>query len=165
MSAKKKFKKVAMFRKLRKNTCNNFKNELIAIKNDGDENLLMRRLKEMSDHVICKLKPETIRKNRKQFNLLMHSDHGWVKKRFKGLQAREIRKENCFVCTEKSTEIHHIIQIQTGGPPTQLNNLIPICSSCHQKIHPWMSKNLPRIDGVKHASEIIPKEISNLFKT
>lgn len=164
MSAKKKFKKVAKFRKLRKNICNNFKNELIAIKNDGDENLLIRRLKEMSDHVICKLKPETIKKNRTKFHLLMYSDQKcfWTRK-IRSLPARALKKENCFVCAEKSTEIHHIIQIQNGGPPAEVDNLIPICSSCHQKIHPWMSKNLPRIDGVKHASEIIPKEISNLF--
>lgn len=163
MSAKKKFKKIAKFRKLRKNICNSFKNELIDIKNNGDKSLLIHRLKQMSDHVICKLKPETIRKNRKQFNLLMYSDHSWVKKRLKGIEARVLRKENCFVCAEKSTEIHHIIQIQHGGPPAALNNLIPICSSCHQKIHPWMSKISPRIDGVKHASDIIPQEISNLF--
>lgn len=44
----------------------------------------------------------------------------------------------CWICKkEKANCMHHIILLKNGGS-NNLKNLIPICNTCHEKIHSWM---------------------------
>ncbi len=41
----------------------------------------------------------------------------------------------CYYCKKKATMIHHIDETHENWLPT---NLIPICDSCHQRVHRWV---------------------------
>lgn len=43
----------------------------------------------------------------------------------------------CATCDNPATVRHHIIPLNVGGINSPLN-LILICDSCHEEIHPWM---------------------------
>jgi hypothetical protein len=45
----------------------------------------------------------------------------------------------CFVCgnRDRAIEFHHVIQIQHGGSNTPRNR-VPLCSVCHDAVHPWL---------------------------
>ena len=64
-------------------------------------------------------------------------------KRTKFIQAKRHKrlfKRPCFVCAQKTTVRHHIIQLQHGGGNGR-RNVIPLCSPCHAAIHPWLDPN------------------------
>lgn len=62
-------------------------------------------------------------------------------------------QEGCFVCYFSETQRHHIIQIQHGGS-NYVRNFVPICSRCHEEIHPWIAKGKPRVSGWTQLNEI-----------
>lgn len=39
---------------------------------------------------------------------------------------------SCLVCSERATEVDHIIEVADGGEDT-LSNLQPLCKSCHAR--------------------------------
>lgn len=43
----------------------------------------------------------------------------------------------CFVCRKRATQQHHVILLSRGGDNSYLN-LVPICKTCHEDVHPWM---------------------------
>ena len=45
--------------------------------------------------------------------------------------------KRCFVCAERAAQQHHVILLSLGGENSYLN-LVPICKSCHEDVHPWM---------------------------
>ena len=59
--------------------------------------------------------------------------------RYKELRAvKHKAKGFCMVCKVKKADcMHHIILLKHGGTNGQ-NNLLPICNTCHEKIHDWM---------------------------
>jgi hypothetical protein len=62
-------------------------------------------------------------------------------------------QEGCFVCYFSETQRHHIIQIQHGGS-NYVRNFVPICSRCHEEIHPWLAKPKTRVSGWTQLNEI-----------
>ena len=47
-------------------------------------------------------------------------------------------KTKCYVCKNNEAYcLHHILLLKNGGT-NNLLNLIPICKSCHEKIHNWL---------------------------
>lgn len=48
------------------------------------------------------------------------------------------RDSFCLVCGSSQVIRHHIVPLSNGGGNVT-SNLSPICSTCHAKIHPWMS--------------------------
>ncbi len=52
-------------------------------------------------------------------------------------KAKKLFTKLCFSCGEQCQHRHHVIQIQNGGR-NDGKNVIPICISCHEEIHPWM---------------------------
>lgn len=50
----------------------------------------------------------------------------------------DVRKRICYCCQRsRAAHRHHIVQLQNGGPNIALN-LVPLCESCHEAVHPWM---------------------------
>lgn len=45
----------------------------------------------------------------------------------------------CFVCSERATQEHHIVQIQHGGT-NRAENKVWVCTPCHRQIHPQMAE-------------------------
>jgi 5-methylcytosine-specific restriction endonuclease McrA len=66
-------------------------------------------------------------------------------KRYRDKIPRDFLKLPCFICGSNKTVVrHHMIQVQHGG--TNINkNIITVCESCHEGIHPWMRKPDPDI--------------------
>lgn len=46
----------------------------------------------------------------------------------------------CFSCGGKANHRHHIIALAKGGD-NRRTNIVPICGSCHAKIHPWLKSS------------------------
>ena len=58
-----------------------------------------------------------------------------ISQKFRGL---------CDVCRKnKAFFKHHLIMLKNGGPNKKWN-LIPICSSCHELVHPWLNKRFTK---------------------
>lgn len=50
-------------------------------------------------------------------------------------------QEECLVCnSEYARERHHIVPLHFGGT-NDMMNLLRICYTCHEEIHPWMKKS------------------------
>jgi 5-methylcytosine-specific restriction enzyme A len=49
-------------------------------------------------------------------------------------------KTTCYICTKRAKHRHHVIPLGKGGK-TKRNNLVPLCKSCHCKVHPHMKKS------------------------
>ena len=49
----------------------------------------------------------------------------------------------CVACGIKSTVYHHVIMIVNGGP-NRKENLVPLCTKCHQEVHPWIVPKEPQ---------------------
>jgi hypothetical protein len=64
-------------------------------------------------------------------------------------------QEGCFVCYFSETQRHHIIQIQHGGS-NYVRNFVPICSRCHEEIHPWIGTHQAKTRGFVRLNEIQP---------
>lgn len=45
---------------------------------------------------------------------------------------REIREQSCYLCSGKSTDIHHNDRESQNNRP---ENLIPLCRGCHYTVH------------------------------
>lgn len=45
----------------------------------------------------------------------------------------------CFVCKKEEAYCNHHIQLLINGGSNEDYNLIPICKSCHKKIHDWIN--------------------------
>lgn len=43
----------------------------------------------------------------------------------------------CYVCDGKASIRHHVTPLLKGGRNKQ-NNIVPLCNSCHEKVHPRM---------------------------
>ena len=43
----------------------------------------------------------------------------------------------CFVCHQKAAIQHHIIQLYKNGSDVKQNR-VPLCGTCHNKVHPWL---------------------------
>jgi len=43
----------------------------------------------------------------------------------------------CWVCGDKANYHHHLIGLNNGGYNSGINR-IPICHSCHKKVHSWL---------------------------
>lgn len=56
----------------------------------------------------------------------------------KNIKIKKWLFSSCYVCGDKPTIAHHIIQIQNGGLNIK-KNIIRICNNCHKKIHSWLS--------------------------
>ena len=64
------------------------------------------------------------------------------------LSKEEIIYARCYVCGDSPVIRHHIIQIQHGGVNVR-ENLIRICRTCHEKIHPWMYERRIEKEGIE----------------
>jgi 5-methylcytosine-specific restriction endonuclease McrA len=58
-----------------------------------------------------------------------------------------LANENCWACGSVAEHRHHIISLHRGGE-NRRKNVIPLCRSCHQQIHPFMINELK--DFEKH---------------
>lgn len=61
----------------------------------------------------------------------------YKKKRTSGSSKLEY-KVPCFVCKENEAYCNHHIQMLVNGGADSEYNLIPICKSCHKKVHSWL---------------------------
>ena len=41
----------------------------------------------------------------------------------------------CRICGRAAQEVHHVHSIRDGGDPYDLDNLMPLCTSCHDDQH------------------------------
>ena len=79
-------------------------------------------------------------------NQLRHQAHSLRK------QVLERHDHRCFCCgvpenQKERLQLHHILPIARGGMST-LDNLIPLCPSCHAKIHKDWERKLPIPEGL-----------------
>lgn len=121
------------FKTYRENPTIKFRKELDNLKQLGaDEQKIISKLIEYSNHILFKPKKDTLIKARKTWNCVRIN------------RRKLISEEKCFVCDQKAREWHHIIQLQNGGLPAKKAGIIPICRPCHIQIHPWMQPNPDR---------------------
>ena len=45
-----------------------------------------------------------------------------------------IDTQGCYVCLCRAVQWHHIVQLSMGGVDSHLN-LVPLCHSCHKRVH------------------------------
>jgi len=60
----------------------------------------------------------------------------------KAYQMLVVPIEQCACCENRPQEKHHIVPLSYGGINEELN-LIFICETCHNAIHPWMVSREP----------------------
>ena len=49
-----------------------------------------------------------------------------------------IKGHRCYCCQFYAQVRHHVIPLSRGGR-NKYNNIVPLCKSCHAKIHPWLA--------------------------
>lgn len=67
----------------------------------------------------------------------------------------------CYVCVKNTADVrHHVIPLLQGGR-NKRNNIVPLCNSCHCKVHPHMhrkKKAAPsKCEAVASRHSVIPK--------
>lgn len=80
-------------------------------------------LREYSYRIIQRISDKDLRARRKEFNA--DATH------------RLLIGKPCVCCGEEADSRHHIIELQYGGSNSP-KNIVPICSKCHSKVHPWL---------------------------
>lgn len=57
----------------------------------------------------------------------------------RGPAIRLVQAQQCFTCLNAEHWLywHHIVQVQHGGTNTP-SNLVSLCHTCHQRVHPWL---------------------------
>jgi 5-methylcytosine-specific restriction endonuclease McrA len=45
----------------------------------------------------------------------------------------------CYVCSNRADIRHHVIPLKNGGR-NKANNIVPLCYSCHTKVHPHLQE-------------------------
>ena len=123
------------FKHYRSATAIEFRNNLNALKEEGDAKKLLTNLQDYANFILFRPKRDTLRRMRSNFNVLRY-----IPKCPLSRIRNDLLRQACFVCDLESDEIHHIISLHNGGLPIQKANLIPICRDCHCKIHPWMNR-------------------------
>jgi len=60
-------------------------------------------------------------------------------------KAIAITSDACAGCESRQwpRELHHVIEIQNGGSNSP-RNLVSLCHSCHQYLHPWLADPPPQ---------------------
>jgi 5-methylcytosine-specific restriction endonuclease McrA len=48
-------------------------------------------------------------------------------------------KSTCYCCSNQATLRHHVVPLAKGGR-NKNNNIVPLCRSCHSKVHPHLHK-------------------------
>jgi 5-methylcytosine-specific restriction protein A len=66
-------------------------------------------------------------------------DSEWARVRDEFLR----RNPKCVVCGAKATIAHHVIRKRAGGPDESAN-LIPLCATCHGKLHAQTGESFNR---------------------
>lgn len=61
----------------------------------------------------------------------------------------------CCVCGDKANCMHHVKPLINGGS-NKFSNLVPICNSCHEKIHPFMKQKKEKQKALKKFIEKNP---------
>lgn len=61
----------------------------------------------------------------------------------------------CYVCDNGADVRHHVITLQNGGR-NKNNNIVPLCYSCHAKVHPHLLK-LNKMRKVASRHSVHPK--------
>lgn len=56
----------------------------------------------------------------------------------------------CFACRARGRRLyfHHILEVQHGGS-NATRNQVPLCFSCHQFLHPWLTEDPGGTSSVK----------------
>ena len=49
------------------------------------------------------------------------------------------KETKCYVCEGKANVRHHVLPLLKGGK-NSVKNIVPLCNSCHCKVHPHMRK-------------------------
>ena len=91
---------------------------------ESDELRLATLINMASRFSAVRVPPKRLRKLRKKYNQNKHS-------------LLNVPFEKCGTCEKPATVRHHIIPLTHGGINSPLN-LILICDTCHEEIHPWM---------------------------
>lgn len=91
-----------------------------------DQNRLAELIKLANKFTAHRLKPKKLRKARAKYE----------RHRYSLLTIPDCK---CGTCDNPSKIRHHIIPLCFGGPNSPLN-LILLCNSCHEGIHPWMKR-------------------------
>ncbi len=56
----------------------------------------------------------------------------------------------CYVCESRAQVRHHVVPVSHGGR-NKLNNLVPLCHSCHQELHaPFRTK--PAVEPIRKSA-------------
>jgi 5-methylcytosine-specific restriction endonuclease McrA len=73
---------------------------------------------------------------------------------------RGIATRQCFGCrAERKLYVHHVIEIQHGGS-NDPRNRVPLCFSCHQRLHPWLQDE-PARHEFESVREIMPRVLQS----
>jgi 5-methylcytosine-specific restriction endonuclease McrA len=59
----------------------------------------------------------------------------------------------CFVCWKRGTHRHHVVPLYQGGDNRQAN-IVFLCASCHEDVHPWM-RDVPAARGARVAAFVM----------
>jgi len=79
-------------------------------------------------------------------------DEQWDILRMAALKRDHYTCQGC-AKTDLPLDVHHIIPITKGGK-NWLSNLISLCRSCHERVHPWL--------GVKYGFAVAARAIKAL---
>lgn len=99
-------------------------------------------------------------------------------KDFYNVKSAVLNRDNytCQICGEKDTrlEVHHI-QYRSKGGSNRMDNLVTLCSDCHDKIHDGELEFNRNVKSFKHASHMnimrkrlvqsLKNEFGNVFET
>lgn len=69
----------------------------------------------------------------------------------------KIDKRQCFAClTNGQLYLHHILEVHHGGSNTP-RNIVPLCFTCHQYLHPWLKEPpvLRNLRGFEHVCAVV----------
>lgn len=67
------------------------------------------------------------------------TDYWRMRRSFDAMKASRygLRGKHCYVCGGWAHVRHHVIPLAQNGRNKQ-NNIVPLCSECHAKVHPWL---------------------------
>lgn len=75
----------------------------------------------------------------KNYNDYLKSEH-WKQKKLEYESSGRLLR--CLTCNDEKYILHHRSYVRLGDE--SLNDLIPLCKTCHHKIHQWFKENPTR---------------------
>lgn len=63
----------------------------------------------------------------------------------------------CYCCTSRAVLRHHVITLANGGR-NKRNNIVPLCNSCHCKVHPHLATGSKSKRAAASRHSVQPKD-------